>query len=105
MQIVDNLSRSGRYRTHAPLEYREPCSIKRTRDQWFLFLAFTLITSSTLIGCYPVKSRSDAVGRYELYAARNRIALDVLSDGNFTETITWPLGKVDKREGKWNWTS
>lgn len=71
-----------------------------------IFLLFVSVAiSAVLVGCYPVRSRADAIGHYELNAEHDKIALDVSSDGSFTETITWASGKIDKQEGKWNWSS
>ena len=95
----------GQHHSPPTLEYREPGSMKRARKRGFLFSVLILITSISLVGCYSVKSRSDAIGLYELNAAHDKIGLAVSTDGTFVETITWSSGKVDKREGKWNWTT
>src|SRR6202035_5071519 len=69
-----------------------------------LFSVVALVAlSSPLVGCYPVRSKSDAIGHYELNVERDGIALDVSTDSTFTETIRWASGKVEKRAGKWIW--
>jgi hypothetical protein len=62
-----------------------------------------LILSSALIACYPVGSKADLIGLYELKAGNDRISLELSSDQTFTEAITWASGKVERRTGKWYW--
>jgi hypothetical protein len=61
------------------------------------------ILCGALVACYPVRSKPDVVGMYELKVGNGRISLDVASDQSFTETIRWASGKVEQRTGKWYW--
>jgi hypothetical protein len=61
------------------------------------------ILSSALVACYPIRSKPDVVGRYELKVGNDRIDLDLASNESFTETIRWASGKVEQRTGKWYW--
>ena len=60
---------------------------------------------SALVACIPVRSRSDVIGVYELNAERQKITLQVFPDQSFTESIQFSSGQVERRAGKWHWTS
>lgn len=65
--------------------------------------AILMMVGSPLVGCYPIGTKSDVVGLYELHVGQNQISLEVSPDETFTETIRWESGKVEKRTGQWHW--
>jgi len=73
------------------------------RLQGMLSMIVLAILCGALVACYPVRSKPDVVGMYELKVGNGRISLDVASDQSFTETIRWASGKVEQRTGKWYW--
>ena len=65
-----------------------------------------LIVLATLFfanGCTMVRSESDVLGEYELKVGKGKIALKILPDRSFSETIFWPSGKLESHSGKWLW--
>jgi hypothetical protein len=83
--------------------------VAQRKSQWRVgsrtLLPITLLTifSTTLVGCYPVKSQSEVVGLYELHVGHDKISLAVSADQSYAETIQWASGKVEKRVGRWYW--
>ena len=81
---------------------RETQKMKRRRhfrvagsELLLILAAFLFVT-----GCSLVKSESDVLGEFELKVGNGKIALKVLPDGSFSETIFWPTGKVENRFGR-----
>jgi hypothetical protein len=52
--------------------------------------------------CVDVQSRAGVVGTYQLASNHQRIVLELSSDGNFTETISYKKGEVTKHVGRWD---
>ena len=66
--------------------------------------AFLLVAaSSALVACIPARSKASVIGVYELKVERQKLTLELASDGSFTETIQFASGQVEKRVGQWNW--
>jgi len=64
----------------------------------FLVVALSLPNGA----CVYVQSRSGVVGTYELGSNDQRIVLELFSDGNFAESISYRKGEVTKHVGKWD---
>jgi hypothetical protein len=64
-----------------------------------------LILAVALSSCLPARSQSDVVGVYELRQGKQKITLEMLPAGTFTETILFTSGQTAKRTGQWSWAS
>jgi hypothetical protein len=49
-----------------------------------------------------LQSRAGVVGTYQLGSNHQRIVLELSSDGNFTETISYGKSEVTKHVGRWD---
>jgi hypothetical protein len=63
-----------------------------------LIVAFLIANGA----CVYVHSRADLIGTYQLASSHQRIVLELSSDGNFTETISYRKGDVTKHDGRWD---
>lgn len=52
--------------------------------------------------CVDVQSRAGVVGTYQLDSNHRQIVLELSSDGNFTETISYRKGEMTKHVGRWD---
>lgn len=52
--------------------------------------------------CVDVLSRAGVVGTYQLGSNHQRIVLELSSDGNFTETISYRKREITKHVGRWD---
>jgi hypothetical protein len=82
---------------------RKVLTVKANRFK-LLLTAVLSICIGSLCSCFPVHSQSGAVGRYILGDGGQRIVLDVVADGSFTETITFRSGATQELTGKWSWS-
>ena len=64
-----------------------------------LLIAVLLFPNSA---CIDVQSRSGVVGKYQLSRNHQRIILELSSDGNFIETISYGKGEITKHVGRWD---
>jgi hypothetical protein len=67
---------------------------------WFLL---TVMVATALVGCVPVRARSEVVGVYELNGGKQKITLEVFPSETFTETIIFASGQTERRTGGWHW--
>jgi len=65
-----------------------------------LLLVIALLLPSG--ACVYVQSRAGVVGTYQLGSKHQQIVLELSSDGNFTETISYMKGEVTKHVGRWD---
>src|ERR1035437_8104292 len=78
------------------------CLYRRRLRAVILICVLSILTYTT-VGCYSVRSKADIIGLYEMSSGKDKIDLNISPDGNYSETISWATGKLDKRAGKWCW--
>lgn len=103
---------SSRHPLH--LDYPRPFG-KRTymlvrllwMQSWWQWSRRTILVVACvpLAACIPIRSGPEMVGTYRLAVAHQKITLELESAGTFTEIIQYESGKIERRAGRWNWTS
>lgn len=68
-------------------------------------LALMVVILAGLLACTVVRSEQAVTGIYELDAGSQRIALEILPNATFVETIHLVNGRTETRVGTWKWAS